>query len=108
GHALTKAEEGRLIFINGDQFGPLLGTELKRYALLSVSREGRLRAVPMQFLERTPDGLPYFVTDTAVSAPGNALLLDASDQLVFQLEDTGPRFQGRSPQKMYAEIEVTT
>ncbi len=106
--ALTKAEEGRLVNIQGDQFGPLLGTALSKYALLSVSRDGRLRAIPMQFLERTAEGLPYFASDTFAKAAGNALQLDPSDQLVFQLEDTGPRFQGRSMQKLYAEIEITT
>lgn len=106
--ALTKAEEGRLVSVGGDQFGPLLGTELRRYSLLAVSRDGRLRAIPMQFVERTPEGFPYFVADSSTKAPGNALLLDPTDQLTFQLEDTGPRFQGRSVQKLYAEIEVTT
>ncbi|MFZ5724730.1 MAG: hypothetical protein ACOY33_13845 [Pseudomonadota bacterium] len=105
--ALTKAEEARLVTVNGDQFTALVGTELRRFALLTV-REGRLRAVPLQFVERTGDGFPYFATDESATGAGNATLLDATDQLVFQLEDTGPRFQGRSMQKLYAEIEVMT
>lgn len=105
--ALTKAEEARLVTVNGDQFTHLVGTELRRYALLSV-KDGRLRAIPLQFTERTPEGFPYFATDEAASRAGNANLLDATDQLIFQLEDTGPRFRGRAMQKLYAEIEIQT
>lgn len=105
--ALTKAEESRLVNVNGDQFPNLVGKELRRYALLSVSN-GRLRAIPMQFVERTLEGFPYFSTDTSVQPSGNPNTLDATDQLVFQLEDTGPRFSGRSMQRLYAEIEVQT
>lgn len=105
--ALTKAEEARLVEITGDQFGSLIGTELRRYALLSV-RDGRLRAMPLQFVERSKDGFPYFASDDSTTPSGNATLLDATDLLVFQLEDTGPRFQGRSVQKLYAEIEIAT
>lgn len=106
-HALTKAEEARLVTINGDQFSNLIGTELKRYALLSV-RDGRMRAVPLQFVERSPEGFPFFASDDSTRGGGNPALLDATDQLVFQLEDAGPRFQGRSVQKLYAEIEIGT
>lgn len=105
--ALTKAEEARLVMITGDQFSNLVGTELRRYALLSV-KDGRLRAIPMQFVERTRDGFPYFAADDSAQAAGNATLLDGTDQLVFQLEDAGPRFQGRSMQRLYAEIEIQT
>lgn len=105
--ALTKAEESRLVTVNGDQLTNLVGTELRRYALLSV-KDGRLRAIPVQFTERSLDGFPYFATDDSTVASGNANLLDATDQLIFQLDDTGPRFKGRPMQKLYAEIEVQT
>lgn len=105
--ALTKAEESRLVTVAGDQFPNLVGKELRRYALLSV-KDGRLRAIPMQFVERTLDGFPYFATDDSVKSPGNPNTLDPTDQLVFQLEDTGPRFSGRSMQRLYAEIEIQT
>jgi hypothetical protein len=105
--ALNKAEESRLVNVQGDMFPNLVGKELRRYALLSV-KDGRLRAIPMQFVERTLEGFPYFATDDSVKAAGNANLLDATDQLVFQLDDTGPRFTGRSMQRLYAEIEVMT
>lgn len=105
--ALTKAEESRLVTVNGDQFTNLVGSELRRYALLSV-KDGRLRAIPLQFVERTVEGFPYFATDDTVQPAGNPNLLDATDQLVFQLEDTGPRLQGKAMQKLYAEIEVQT
>lgn len=106
-HAMSKAEESRLVTVEGDLFADLLGSELRRYALLSI-KDGRLRAIPMQFLERTLDGRPYFISDDTAQPTGNATLLDATDQLVFQLEDTGPRLTGRSIQKLYAEIEVQT
>lgn len=105
--ALTKAEESRLVTVPGDQFPHLLGSELRRYALLSV-KEGRLRAIPLQFVERSEEGFPYFAADDSTRPNGDANRLDASDELIFQLEDTGPRFQGRSMQKLYAEIEVQT
>lgn len=105
--ALTKAEEGRIVTVNGDQLTNLVGKELRRYALLSM-KDGRLRAIPMQFVERTVDGFPYFATDESAKAAGSPNVLDATDQLVFQLEDTGPRLSGRSVQKLYAEIEVIT
>lgn len=106
-HAMNKPEESRLVQLPGSQLPALLGSELRRYALLSVSN-GRLRAIPMQFVERTPEGFPYFTSDDSTKAPGNPNLLDPSDQLVFQLEDAGPQFSGRAPQKLLAEIEVQT
>lgn len=105
--ALTKAEESRLVTVPGSQFPHLLGSELRRYALLSM-KDGRLRAIPLQFVERSEEGFPYFAADDSTRPNGDANRLDASDELIFQLEDTGPRFQGRSMQKLYAEIEVQT
>ena len=105
--AMTKAEESRLVHVDGELFTNLVGSELRRYALMSM-KDGRLRAIPLQFVERTIEGLPYFAADDSAQAAGNANLLDATDQLIFQLDDTGTRFTGRSAQKIYAEIEVQT
>lgn len=105
--ALTKAEEARLVQVPGTEFPHLLGSELRRYALLSVA-DGRLRAIPMQFVERSADGFPYFTADESTKGSGNPNLLDPTDQLLFQLADTGPRFHGRPMQKLFAEIEVQT
>jgi hypothetical protein len=105
--ALTKGEEGRIVEVAGEAMPHLLGTDVRKLALLSV-QNGRLRALPMQFVERTKNGLPFFPTDDTATAPGDPNLLDPTDRLVFQLDDTGKRFSGRSMQRLRAEIEVQT
>lgn len=106
-NALTKAEESRLVQVPGSQLPFLLGSELRNYTLLAVSG-GRPRAVPMQFVERSKEGFPYFAADDSTASPGDPTKLDPTDLLIFQLEDTGARLTSRPPQRLFAEIVVQT
>lgn len=105
--ALTKAEESRLVQVAGSDLPFLLGVELRNFTLLAVS-SGRPRAVPMQFVERSAEGFPYFAADDSTTSPGDPNKLDPTDLLIFQLEDTGVRLTTRPPQRLFAEIVVQT
>ncbi len=87
---------------------PLFGTPIENLALM-VLREDTLAPIPFQIDQKKPDG-NYAFTDGPEASEDPDPNLDANDELVFMVKDTGDRTEeDRWPDgaETFMEIEVT-
>ena len=106
--SLTIQEETKVIEIIAGDIPQWLGKPIRDYSLMSISRN-RMQPIPFQIDEMDELGRVYFSV-SKVKLQGELNKVDAGDELLFLMKDTGDKInsQTRTRGESVAEIEVTT
>lgn len=90
----TPARRMEVVAVRGSALPQLLDQQFSQYAVFAVADaagpDATLLPIPFQFDDLSAEGLPCVAGGTLQPA-GRAEVLDAGDELVFMLKDTGPR-----------------
>ncbi len=84
---LSETREMQLIVLKGAKLPTLLGKNAKNYSVMAVSG-GKLAPIPFQFDDWNVRGFPY-VPGGTIKVDGQEDIIEAEDELVFMLRDTG-------------------
>ncbi len=86
---LSETRNIQLATIKGEKLPSLLGKSTKNYSIM-IAANGKLVPIPYQFDDWNERGFPY-VPGGSLKIDGQEDIIDAKDELVFMLRDTGPQ-----------------
>lgn len=107
-------DKTRVIILKPEQLTPTKGIHLSSFSLAAV-HDGRMKAIPFQFDERTEQNFIYMPGNSDKYKNKDPLLgsenyFDYNDELIFMLDDAGSKFKKgmRVDGKIVSAIQLTT